>query len=855
MRIRNQMIDAMEAHGEATQSQINLLKTRIDYETREGAKAEELAQADRDRAQAMALIRTRQQELADTATASRDAIETMRAAQVKVNRSTQEGNALWEDLENKINRLMKLAGTKQNPMGDLSEQWWKLQGEWVELSEKNNAASTKMLRDLSDLKSSYEKGTTPLADYVAALAKLEQQAGLTDKALKSLNEEQGAAITKLWNKQIEDAIDKQDQALKKFGADLDSVFNGISKASSQADSATMTNTLRGALNSLSGAVPAKTHLLAGATATTEGLLKDILGGKYAINADTLAKMDRSQFLSAVQTASQDLIKAGQTVNGLLISIANERDAVIKSIEAQITPINDVLKKFDVLDKADKSKEARSSMLTSLGKLTGVNVKAPVLPKVSDVTRLAGSVRDLFKVDDLGKLTPEKFAQVLSTDLSRLRTASTTAKAYLEAATRSFDEQIKSIDAGLKATLNDLQVQLDKMDAEDQASEREKATKEHNDRLLELQRQHNELALKTDLESSFQLASVDQQIAEENQKWSEQQTQWQRDDRRTQIRDQMKAEQEKADKQKQALEDQKQLYLNALNDITSYINGEIGSLKELAQERVNNLNTLKTETTDQYNTLLTALGDVKTYVDNSIGEWQRLSDERKRIEDETWNDEKTGIRAVMNNGITGLLADMAAKDPEFMARGQSMVQAVIDGINSKKSDLQQALDDLNRTTAQYQSAKSTLDAVQQASSLAKEGKLDAAASVLSKATGLTTEQAKANIQSQLPKFANEAFVPPTPGGLIANIAEGGVGEYVLREDRLQARIDSAVLRSMNYVRSPAPTFTDILAVISREIGKITLGPFYGVVDVRMSDGSVQRTIVELFQGLPQLAKGT
>src|SRR5690606_36082440 len=52
-----------------------------------------------------------------------------------------------------------------------------------------------------------------------------------------------------------------------------------------------------------------------------------------------------------------------------------------------------------------------------------------------------------------------------------------------------------------------------------------------------------------------------------------------------------------------------------------------------------------------------------------------------------------------------LADMAAREPEFYARGQAIVERIIDGINSRKRDLETAISELNSIVSRVRSGAS------------------------------------------------------------------------------------------------------------------------------------------------------
>jgi hypothetical protein len=262
------------------------------------------------------------------------------------------------------------------------------------------------------------------------------------------------------------------------------------------------------------------------------------------------------------------------------------------------------------------------------------------------------------------------------------------------------------------------------------------------------------------------------------------------------------EQQKAD-----LQEAKAMWEEALGDIQKYIDGELSGLKEIAQEKVNNLNAEKQQTTDKYNNLLTALGNVQTYVTNELKEWQRLADDRKAIEEKAWSDDKDSIKTVINNGTLGVMALMTANGK---ASGEGYVQSMIDGINSKRAELQNALSNLMGATSAYQ-------------------------------------KAQVDIQpAGVPKLANEGYVRARPGGTLVRVGEGGVDEGVVRVDRLQPKFDTAMVNALRNVSNFSTGFmssaVDIAAAIKEGFRNAT---FYGTVEVPLPDGTVRKEIVKFF----------
>jgi DNA repair exonuclease SbcCD ATPase subunit len=822
-------VEALKAEADATTSLITIVKSRISYNTREKASVDELAQADKDRAQLLTLINQRQGELATIAQASRDSIDTLRAAQSKLNRSTQEGNSAWEDMENKINSLIKLSGTNANPLGSLSEEWWNLQADKDQIMEQDNANSTMAIRNLKTLKESYDKGLLPLNSYVDALGRLESQAGLTANAINEINIEQGSALLKKWTNELETALDSGDKALKKFGDDLDAIFTDASKSGKGYDASTLTNTLRNNLSSLKGTYSLPANTLQSAQNTTKGMIGDILNGKFAINSEALLKLDRTQFLSAVEQGKNDLVTAGKSVNDLIIAIGNERAGVIRDIEGQIKPIQDTLDKFAKWEKQDNSKQLQDTMNDSLNKLYGKTEKVPGLPTVSQLKHVVGSI----KVDDLGALSPDKFASVMQQNMESLRQVSTTTKNYLDAVSKNFksqidavDAQILKVDADLNATLTKLQKELDKLDQQNTDNQRDKETTQYQTNRKAIT---DEIAWRMQREDLyyFEIAAKKQELAKLDQDWAQKQRDWQNEDAKKSIQQQMDdartaAEERKSqlEAEKRQLEEQKALWESALNSVLSYVNGQISGLKEIGQERINTLTNLKETKSQEYDTLLEALGNVQKFVNDQIAAWQSLSDQRKAIESDTWDNEKNGIRAVMNNGALNVMADMTAKG---LATGQNYVDSIIQGVNSRRDALQDALDSLTRTTNAYQQAQTT--------------------------TTTTTMSVPQMINGRY-AMADGAYVKARPGvGVRAIVGEGKYDEIVQPVNTIQPMIDKAVITSLrSFGGAGAPMSRSDYADMLNATVQAIASAFPDSVEAKfiLPDGVVQRQVIKLFK---------
>jgi hypothetical protein len=145
-----------------------------------------------------------------------------------------------------------------------------------------------------------------------------------------------------------------------------------------------------------------------------------------------------------------------------------------------------------------------------------------------------------------------------------------------------------------------------------------------------------------------------------------------------------------------------------------------------------------------------------------------------------------------------------------ASGEGYVQSMIDGINSKRAELQNALSNLMGATSAYQ-------------------------------------KAQVDIQpAGVPKLANEGYVRARPGGTLVRVGEGGVDEGVVRVDRLQPKFDTAMVNALRNVSNFSTGFmssaVDIAAAIKEGFRNAT---FYGTVEVPLPDGTVRKEIVKFF----------
>ena len=221
----------------------------------------------------------------------------------------------------------------------------------------------------------------------------------------------------------------------------------------------------------------------------------------------------------------------------------------------------------------------------------------------------------------------------------------------EAQIESINKRIETTRDALKEELELLQEMLDALDEEEKHDEREKATEEHNRTIKELNDNRIWYVLRGEEKYAFEIAAIDKAILDERKRWGEQLRKWELEDERARIKDLMDAAKERAQVREDDLRD------------------EIDHVKERQKNQI-----------------------------------ESLQEEKERLK-QHWDDKEEGVRAIMRKGLVNTLAEMAAKDPDFLERGQSLMQNLIAGISSQKASLQAEVNAINRIIDQIQRAES------------------------------------------------------------------------------------------------------------------------------------------------------
>lgn len=485
-------------------------------------------------------------------------------------------------------------------------------------------------------------------------------------------------------------------------------------------------------------------------------------------------------------------------------ITNALKARKDEIEAGVKALEEAEKSFDALGKDDERNAARSSAFKAVEKLFGQTPTGAKMPSAEDIRSLLNTVSNQFSDLNLGDLSPEAFADVIGKDLAALRGFSTTAQGYLEsvgdaAAERlaQIADELQAIDDQLQDRLDELQRELDALDEQDKQDEREKATGAHNQRLKKLRDDLLWAQLQNEEDAAFKIAKIKKDIADEERAFAEQQAEWEKQDKRSAIQRKMDEARQEAEirrkaleEERKALQEQQAAMTEALNGIIQYIASEIAARKKALE-----------------------------------GEKQELSDTSKEL-DET-------LKGVEGD-VLSTLSFMAAQDPEFYKRAQSMMDNLIQGIRDKRGDLNDAVNEINRAIGRIGSGGSG-----SAPSTPPSSPPPPPPSTLPPV-------------SRFRPMAEGAYVRAGRGGVLGWIGEGKHDEWVLPEPKLIRTIQAAMQRVT--LTAPAFSMGDIGGVIGRSIREalqnVTL---HGVINIAMPDGTIRREVIKIFSGFGQVLR--
>ncbi|MFC5528468.1 hypothetical protein [Cohnella yongneupensis] len=215
--------------------------------------------------------------------------------------------------------------------------------------------------------------------------------------------------------------------------------------------------------------------------------------------------------------------------------------------------------------------------------------------------------------------------------NKIKTVNTAA----EQSVNSLRDAIEGVNEELQRELDIYEAQINALEQAKQQDDRAQAESEHNNRLKALEDQKTWLNENGNADP-FEIAALNRQVSDEQQAWADQQKQWSFDDERQRLEGLKTAAQDRAEVRRNELENQ------------------ISAIEKSKAIQV-----------------------------------AALDDEKERLQDH-WNNEETGVRAIMENGLIDTIADMAAHDEGFRERGELMMESLINGIASKKESLEAEL---------------------------------------------------------------------------------------------------------------------------------------------------------------------
>lgn len=138
------------------------------------------------------------------------------------------------------------------------------------------------------------------------------------------------------------------------------------------------------------------------------------------------------------------------------------------------------------------------------------------------------------------------------DLYRLRKQQL--QAYLDSLEDEYQDKLDTIDARVEATTKAIQDQIDALNKEGKGSDREEATRKHNEKLADLQKQYQYHALRTGVEHQKAMADLQEQMAEENIAFQLQQEEWVREDKKEALQQQLDDAKDAADEEREQLKE-------------------------------------------------------------------------------------------------------------------------------------------------------------------------------------------------------------------------------------------------------------------------------------------------------------
>lgn len=155
--------------------------------------------------------------------------------------------------------------------------------------------------------------------------------------------------------------------------------------------------------------------------------------------------------------------------------------------------------------------------------------------------------------------------------------------YLNKLEDEYKSKLDAIEDRTKASIKAIQDQIDALEGEGKASDREEAARKHNDKLKDLEEKRRYHELRTGAEHQKAIADIDKEIAEEKADFQKQQDDWTREDKKDALQKQIDDARKAGDEERRQLEDH---YQKARRIAESGIMDIIASLAATGPEWLN-----------------------------------------------------------------------------------------------------------------------------------------------------------------------------------------------------------------------------------------------------------------------------
>ncbi|MFA5451406.1 MAG: phage tail tape measure protein [Dehalococcoidales bacterium] len=124
----------------------------------------------------------------------------------------------------------------------------------------------------------------------------------------------------------------------------------------------------------------------------------------------------------------------------------------------------------------------------------------------------------------------------------------------QALEKSYRDRIKQIEDEAKTRIESIQEQIDALNRQGEAEDREEAEAQHNQKMLDLQEELQYHKLRTGREHEEAIIDIQRQIEDEQRRWEQQQADWEREDRIDDLNQRIDDIEEAAEKEKEEWEE-------------------------------------------------------------------------------------------------------------------------------------------------------------------------------------------------------------------------------------------------------------------------------------------------------------